>query len=461
MNLSHSLCVALLLGHSISSYAIDMNEPLCNGRRISAIEQQMSNSDYQKKCYIYARKLIREASAHDYNIGEVEGILETIIKVNPNSAYTRIGSAELYIKKRELNLQTNSFDEIYQEAIIATKLTPVVSESYVTLGMLDLMINCVACAELNAKKAKALGNSGPELAILISSIAEKNNDTTKAIAELTSTLSLARPIPSDLKVEILVRLSKLSAKQKNYIEAENELNKAIAVNPSNPNAYLAKSEFLLFWKGDSTAAVRSAIEANKVKPTVNGKKIQAFSEYLVWAKDYLSGRKASDIKRIIQASIITPEEAFIFSARYNGISQIAEAILKAKILKNIEVQDGQGNTAFITSSIGNNIDLARLLINKHANINARNSSGERALSFWILNKNYDAVSMLLKAGAEINYVDVDGNSPLSIAVFKQDRLLINLLIDHGADFQPVKDLAQKLGIVDIDMLLKSPKRTSI
>jgi ankyrin repeat protein len=138
-------------------------------------------------------------------------------------------------------------------------------------------------------------------------------------------------------------------------------------------------------------------------------------------------------------------------------------MLKAKVINNIEVQDGQGNTVLITASAGNNIHLVQLLFNQHANANAnaQNSNGERALSFFVLNGNHKAITMILDSGAEVNYVDVNGSSPLTLAVFRQDKFIIDQLLNHGASMQPVIDMAKRLGIADIEKLVSNLKPASI
>ena len=466
--LSLFLWVVLLVPTSFA-YANDFNDLSCNGRLLVSrmngpkpvIDKSIppfSNPDFEKNCYSYARKLTRKATGHDNNLEAVEGVLETLQKVNPEGAYPHMGYAELQMKKRELNLITCSYCQlykIYQNAESATRIKPILSESFITLGRVDLLINCLPCAELAVKKAKELGDSSPELAMLVSSIDEIHNNLSDAKNELTQTLSIPSPLLTpEIIIDIHLRLSSLYAKEKNYVVAEKEIGQAIAIDPENPIPYIARAELLLFRIGDADAATKAAIEANRVKPTIEAKRLQSFSEYLSWANEYLDGHNSKDINRIIQTSLISPEEAFVDSARYSGLSKITEAMLKALVIKNIEAQDSLGNTALITASIGNNINLAQLLVNQHANVNAQNSNGERALSFLILNGNHNAITMILKAGAEVNYIDVDGSTPLSIAVFKQDRSIVDQLLARDASMQPVLDLANKLGIVQIDKLVK-------
>lgn len=467
--------LAVLLAYTSLSTAADLKEPFCNARRlligrdgtipkIDKTNPLFSSPTFEKNCYALAKKLIRSSTGYDNNLEEVEGILETILMVNPESIYPHLGAAELQMRKRELQLAADSLYQTYQEARIATRIKPVLSESFVTLGRVELMMNCLPCAAMSVKKAKELRNSSPELAMLVASIDEIQRNYSDAKYELVKALSTpSSGLTKEIEIDIHLRLSALSALLKNNVDAEKELDRAIAVDTESPIPYLAKAEFLLFWIGDDIAATKAAIKANQVKPTIEAKRVQSFSEYLTWAKEYLGGGKTKNIRRIMQTSYVSPEEVFVGSAKHTGLSKITEAMLKAKVINNIEVQDGQGNTVLITASAGNNIHLVQLLFNQHANANAnaQNSNGERALSFFVLNGNHKAITMILDSGAEVNYVDVNGSSPLTLAVFRQDKFIIDQLLNHGASMQPVIDMAKRLGIADIEKLVSNLKPASI
>lgn len=467
----------LLIAHGPFSIAADLNESSCNASRsvgrlngpkpiLDKSNPSFANPGFEYYCYSYAKKLIRSATGHDNNLSEVEGVLETLLRINPASAYAHMGTAELQMKTRGLGLADCSYCqllEIYRNAVSATRTRPILPESFVTLGKVDLLLNCLSCAERDANKAKELGYSGPELSMLKSSIYQSRNNLTDAKSELIGALSAASPLlTTEMRTDIHLRLSQLNAIEKNFEASKKELDTAASINPENPVPHLARGEFFLFWMADADAATKSAMEANRVKPTVEGKRLQSFAEYLAWAKECSGGSTSIDIKRIIQTSFVSPEEAFVDSARHRGLSKIAEAMLKAGIIKNMEVRDSSGNTALVAASIGNNIDLARTLVNAGANVNAQNNSGRRPLSFFVSNGNVDAVKMLLKAKADVNYVDVDGSSPLSLAVFAQNMIIMNQLIDNGGSLQSVIELAQKIGIADeVEQVLKALHREAI
>jgi AhpD family alkylhydroperoxidase len=442
-----------------------INESSCNARRIlvnldgskpiiSKAVLPFSNPAFEKDCYAWAKKLILSAATHNGNLDEVDGILETLLTINPESAYPHMGAAELQMRIRELNLAEVTLSNIYREAEIATRIKPILPEAFITLGRAALLMHCVSCAELHAEKAQRLGNTSPELVMLLSLIDEQRGYLTDAKQKLTQALSHPSPLLSpEIKTDFYLRLASLNATERKYTEAKQALNLAIAIDLENPTPLIALAKLQLFWLGDAQAAIKTAKESYQIKPTLDAKKIGSFASYLAWAEAYLVGKKTENINRIMQAAFVSPEEIFVESAKYNGLAKITEAMLKAKVIKNTEVQDGRGNTALLAASMGNNVDLVKLLIHQHANVNAQNSNGERALSFLVLNSHRDAITMLLKAGAEVNYADVDGTSPLSIAVFKQDKAMFNQLVDFGASTKPVLELAKTLGIIDIHNLI--------
>jgi serine/threonine-protein phosphatase 6 regulatory ankyrin repeat subunit B len=76
-------------------------------------------------------------------------------------------------------------------------------------------------------------------------------------------------------------------------------------------------------------------------------------------------------------------------------------------------------------------EIAQLLIDKRANINARNKTGWTALIWASVNGHKDIVELLIKNGANLNIKNNDGWSALVGAVFKNHYNIAKLLIDNG------------------------------
>ena len=419
------LGISLLLFVSAAANAAGYDDPLhCNGQRSSATEGiARITPDFGSRCFALGMRYVREATGHDYNLVEAEGIFVTLKRLRPRSAYGFIGLAEVNLRKRELAALTVPIYEVYEEAIRATRAKPTVPQAFVTLGRVSLLMGCVVCADRAAKNAEKLGVSGPRLRILQSEIAERLGDTQAAEAILLAALRIPA-VPLEERSKVHVQLGSLYARSGNNGQADVHFAQAIAETPKRVTPYLKRAAFELYLRGDANAAAEFARQANRIAPVAEAKHIVSIAEYLEWARQYLGHRPTKDIKRIAQVSFVAPEEAFVVGARYPALSKIVEAMSKAAVIRGTEARDRKGNTALIASAMGNNSDVARLLISRKADVNAENASGERALSFFIVHGNRAAVTMLLRAGADVDYVDNDGNSPLMLAVRRSDARLV-------------------------------------
>lgn len=80
------------------------------------------------------------------------------------------------------------------------------------------------------------------------------------------------------------------------------------------------------------------------------------------------------------------------------------------------------------------IDIARLLIERGANVNAQDFSRDTPLLLAIGEGGHDDVArLLIEKGANLNSINVNGLSALGWAAIKNNPPMINLLIDRGAD----------------------------
>lgn len=106
-------------------------------------------------------------------------------------------------------------------------------------------------------------------------------------------------------------------------------------------------------------------------------------------------------------------------------------------------------------------DMARLLIDSGAEVDARDETGRTALHISA-SSGYDAVTdVLLDAGAEVDAQNNVGSTPLRGAVFMGNMTISKKLIKRGAD--PLKVFTDPLGIVeffegDIDWMPEDLKR---
>ncbi|WP_128331072.1 ankyrin repeat domain-containing protein [Apibacter sp. HY039] len=102
--------------------------------------------------------------------------------------------------------------------------------------------------------------------------------------------------------------------------------------------------------------------------------------------------------------------------------------------------DKNGNTAFMNSASGKDVQNTELLLPLTKNINAVNSKGESALAQAVKSSTAEMVALLLSKGADIKLVDNNGNSLAYYLVQsynpqnKDFDAKLNLLKEKGLDF---------------------------
>jgi hypothetical protein len=78
------------------------------------------------------------------------------------------------------------------------------------------------------------------------------------------------------------------------------------------------------------------------------------------------------------------------------------------------------------------VPLARMLIQRGADIEKKNVYSDTVLLWAIWHDNYEITALLLAHGADLNVMDRWGKTPLHIASSQSDARMINLLVAHGA-----------------------------
>ncbi len=80
-----------------------------------------------------------------------------------------------------------------------------------------------------------------------------------------------------------------------------------------------------------------------------------------------------------------------------------------------------------------NIEIARLLLEAGADIDAGDSDNSTALGIAAMRRQGPMVAFLIEQGADVNRRDRKADCPLSFAVYGQDEAIIQQLLDAGAD----------------------------
>ncbi|GES60475.1 hypothetical protein ATEIFO6365_0002098600 [Aspergillus terreus] len=105
------------------------------------------------------------------------------------------------------------------------------------------------------------------------------------------------------------------------------------------------------------------------------------------------------------------------------------------------LEKGRYPTAHITTLLyaaagAGRADMAELMLDVGAEIDARDAEGRTPLCLAIEQGHYDTIRMLLRCGASVTNVDDSGATPLCLAVENKETntaAVVKLLVEHGAD----------------------------
>lgn len=99
---------------------------------------------------------------------------------------------------------------------------------------------------------------------------------------------------------------------------------------------------------------------------------------------------------------------------------------------DINAQDKDGSTALILASDKGHEAVVRLLIDKGAGVNAQNKDGSTALILASEKGHAAVVRLLINRGADVNAQNKDGLTALTLASDKGYEAVVQLLVDNGA-----------------------------
>lgn len=151
-----------------------------------------------------------------------------------------------------------------------------------------------------------------------------------------------------------------------------------------------------------------------------------------------SGEHAKD--QIIEGS--TQTQTPLMRAIRNTDSQSFQSLLKNA---DVNETDDQGWTALMLAAYFGEPSFVKELIKKSANVNARNKAGLTALFLatrsliWNNNSDVEIAKLLIARGADINAKSSEGVSPLMNAAQRSRLKLIKLLIEKGAKVKDEDD----------------------
>jgi ankyrin repeat protein len=98
--------------------------------------------------------------------------------------------------------------------------------------------------------------------------------------------------------------------------------------------------------------------------------------------------------------------------------------------KNVGTKD---ETALHRAAIWDRLEIAEMLINHRANVNARDTDGDTPLHSSVYTENVELARLILKHGADVNAKNGKGETPLDRTAYsKNPAAIIKLLHAYGA-----------------------------
>jgi uncharacterized protein len=138
------------------------------------------------------------------------------------------------------------------------------------------------------------------------------------------------------------------------------------------------------------------------------------------------------LSAVLVASARSVADAPVADAAMNGNIAAIRALLKQRA--DINAPQGDGTTALHWAAFRADVELARLLIDSGADVNAKTRNGELTPLFLAAKSgSAPIIELLLKAGVDPGLPDVNGTTALMYAAISGKPDAAAVLLDHGAN----------------------------
>jgi ankyrin repeat protein len=92
-----------------------------------------------------------------------------------------------------------------------------------------------------------------------------------------------------------------------------------------------------------------------------------------------------------------------------------------------------GRTALDFAASFDNLQMAQILLDHGAHVDARDSSGNTALHWAAERGNLDVMKLLIEHKATVDFINRQGITPIMVAAEHEEPLAVRLLVESGAD----------------------------
>jgi tetratricopeptide (TPR) repeat protein len=401
--------------------------------------------DEVRQKYDEAIELINSYAGKGDNYQRAFTLLAELAKRNPASGYPYAGLAELKYQLYAINGE-GSPQEIRALIGKALSLDAQSVGAYVVQAKLALRENKIMEAQNAVYRASTYAPSNPDVMFAQARVAETLGDFTAAEKWYRQAINaMPNPVRKSNMYHWLGRMF-LKKDPPDIANAHVAMRSEADLASDQPWKLNNYADFLNNYTRDYDVAIDYASRALKLSDFGAARVNLGMAMYAKWADTFLNPAKAKsssgmpDSPKTIHAKTgVSPELAFVRAATTKASTYVTAALLKAGIVQDPDtVPPGYCCTAFIGASFSGDLELARLLTEKGANVNAQDRErGGTALFNFIIDRNIKAVEFLLSKEARLNQLDSQGNTPLHLAVNVEsaDPKLptTRLLLKRGAD----------------------------
>lgn len=135
------------------------------------------------------------------------------------------------------------------------------------------------------------------------------------------------------------------------------------------------------------------------------------------------------------ATASTPEQQALHAVRAGNRTALERLLKSHPELR--EARTAAGHTLMMLAAIHGKLDLAKLLLDKGARVNAVTASRDTALLYAIRHGHAHLANWLIDKSADVSHCNRHGHVPLARAAAKGMASVVARLLEHGADVERV------------------------